>query len=157
MKTILLFLIAGSGLAQTPASSLPAVFTAAGISYNSQGSPKAGGWLSLAIRLTANGGGTYSYSTTDFIPKGKLLQSSVRTGVAQVIRQWKHFTTLGLLDGGIASTGTNTGAAGTVGGVLVWQKPQNNWGVVGCMRKLVTTTGASQTVIEVGVGYTFGR
>lgn len=135
------------------AADLPAGIAAAGASYNSQGSPKAGGWVSIAYLLTKTGGGTYSYTTSDITMLRRKAQASMRTGAAQVLHQYGPVTLLALAEAGVATTGTATGGALTAGGVVAWQI--KGWAILGCLRRVGTTIGTTQNVVELGFGRTF--
>lgn len=157
-RTILLTIVfAVLCSAQTATTPLPSGFAAAGMSYNSKSTPQIGGWVSAAYLMTKTGGGTYNYSTSDITAVNGKATASMRTGVAQLLRQYRRgsISVLALAEVGVAASGSSTGAAVTVGGVGVWQPWRRQFSVLGAVRQLHTTVAGGQVVIEGGLGWAF--
>jgi hypothetical protein len=150
-----------------PTFTYPNVWLGAGGAYTSQSTPNVAGWMSVA-KMLSQSGPVYSYTTTDYTSarsKPFTLQSSVRTGLGTVVRQWGPVSVIGLADAGTAlaakpvmgvgpSTGTSVGGAFSGGGFAVWRFGKTGqFTVEAGARILKTTIGGSQVVVEFGLGF----
>jgi hypothetical protein len=130
-------------------------FYGGGVSLLPQTSPKPTGWAAAVVTANAKQK-LYSISETDFTVVraatgiGFTVQTSVRTGGALWLRQFGKANIYAVLDGGMATTGTNSSGAVASGGMVLfptkWPRVQGLAGV----RVLKTALGAAQTLIEFG-------
>jgi len=102
-------------------ANLPAHWIGAGGGYSSAASPRATGWVSLAI-LVSQPSQIYSYSSYDLVPvKGHVPMVSARTGAATVLRRLGNLYVLGMATAGAAQTSTATTGAFSGGGIGVYR------------------------------------
>jgi hypothetical protein len=135
------------------AQTIPSNWVGVGAGYNPTGSPKVTAWTSLAI-VVNEGSQLYSYSTYDVIPqRGAVPVTSLRTGVATVLRRFgPSLYLLGFATVGAATSSTATTGSVSGGGILLYQfKP--GWTVEGGVRAV--NGSATGKVFEVGFGRTF--
>ena len=97
----------------------------------------------------------FSVSEIDFIPVGLnpvRIQTSPRTGVAKHFRRFGTIDTFLLVDGGVATNGTNT--SGAAGGGFAAHVPIKNssWGAVLGYRAVTTAIGGTTHLIQIGFG-----
>lgn len=137
---------------------LPSNWAGAGGSYNAASRPVVAGWFSYA-NLLSEKGQIYSITTHDlFLSQAKpyTVQSSVRTGIAAVVRQFGPITVLGLGDAGMAAGGSSIGGAFSGGGIGLIKLGKTNWSIaLGARILQAATAGGSQTIYTIGFGRTF--
>lgn len=151
---LVLFAFAAACFAQ---SALPQNWAGVGAGLNQASRPPVAGWFSYAT-LISQSGQLYSFSTHDvFLSQAKpyTVQTSVRTGLATVLRTIGPLVVLGLGDAGLAAGGTSVGGAFSGGGIGVLRLGKTSWTIAAGARVLKTSTGGSQTVYELGLGRTF--
>ena len=147
-------------LAPAPApATLPVNWFGTGAAYSSLSRPGISGWYSYAL-LLSNSARIYSFTTHDITStrtRPYTLQSSVRTGIAPVIRQFGPVTILGFGDAGMAGADNSIAAAFSGGGVVVVQLGKTDWTVVGCVRQFKSNVAGadSQQIYELGFGRTW--
>lgn len=154
MKTVLaLVLFVGIGFGQN-LPPLPNQWFGAGAAYNASTKPAIAGWASYA-HLMSGSAQTYSftsYDVTSLNPKTFTAQSSVRTGLATVIRCYKNACLLGYGDLGVAVSASNLGGAFSGGGIGVIRIGKSQWTGLVAARVIKTSLGPQQAVYEIGVG-----
>lgn len=107
-----LLIFAIPAFAQT-APDTPQYFTAVGAGFNQAPLPQVNGWVSIGVKVANN---TYSYTTTEYTR----VNSTVRTGVAQVVFQKDGLTLMALGDGGVATGGSGLATSFSFGGVVAY-------------------------------------
>lgn len=142
MKYILLFLAASLG------AHAQSNWSGAGIAY---GSPHVNGWASYAHRISEPAL-LYSFTSMDITAAHGQPQTSVRTGVATVIRSVGPVTVLGFGESGMATTASGFGGAFDGGGVAIIRLGRGGLTLAVAARVLHTAMGGTQTVWEVGFG-----
>jgi hypothetical protein len=138
----------------------PDYLVAAGGSYSKYSSPPvAAGWLSAAVKVADK---TYSITTLDM----GSTSSSLRTGVARLLKQSGNWTLSLHGDGGVTmpngALGGTTVALGSfsAGGMLLYDlgglsKALAHVYAVGVVRILSINSTSVQPVFEVGIGKAF--
>lgn len=153
MKFLLLLMSAVCCLAQ---STLPSNWAGIGALYN-PGGGKATGWASYA-KLVDPKSGTYFFTTEDVMPvKGPpfQLQTSVRVGVATIMKDLGPVKILGIVDGGGATVGGSSSGAASGGGIAVWQF-NSGWNLMLGLRVLKTAfVSGTPKLYEIGFGRTW--
>ena len=157
MKKLFLLVLAGVGMVwgQTPTPSpIPTItpattFIAGGVSLLPTTVPHPTGWFAVVTEVSTSQQ-IYSISETDYTLVGHKFQTSARTGAAVFLRKIGTMSLYGLVDAGVATTGTNAGAAYAGGGVVVI--PSGPIDVIIGVRELHTAVGGNTTLIEVGLG-----
>lgn len=162
IKTVLLaLLVVVPTFAQTPADHTdPATyFVGVGSSYNRYATPPAAsGWLSVGAKLSP---GLYSITTLDMTSTS----SSLRTGLAKLVKQSGNFSLFIHADGGFVSGSVTGGTGATLGsfsggGMIMYdlsgvsKKLQHTY-AVGVVRILSITSTSVQPVFEFGFGRSF--
>lgn len=143
-------------MAQSPPT-LPQNWAGAGGAYDPTSRPQVAGWTSYAT-LVSEKAGLYSFTTHDITSTKNhpyTIQTSVRTGIAVVLRTIGPLVILGLGDGGMAGSGDTVGGAFSGGGVGILRLGKTTWTLVTAVRHLKTATGGSQNTYQMGVGKTF--
>lgn len=137
------------------ASLLPSNFAAAGAMYTPSTSSKYTGWVTYAHLLDQKSG-TYFFSTEDVIPvintKPYTIQTSARVGFGTLLKQFGQVRVWGIVDGGGASTGTQSG--GAAGGRTCVTAPiKKVYSVLGCYGIIKSNiVDGTPKVIEFGFG-----
>ena len=151
MRVLLLAcLLSMGGQAQSVDPTSPA-FYGLGTSMMPQSSPKATGWAAMAY-LVNSSAKLYSFSEIDYsLASDHKLQTSVRTGVATLMRSFGKIGLYGIGDAGVATTGGATGGAFSGGGVLLIPLGQKTRLLIG-VRVLKTALGDTQQYVEIGFG-----
>lgn len=139
--------------AQTPTpGSMPADLVCVFGSYQSQGSPRIGAGVSLAVRASANQG-VYSYSSMDLaIIHGKISQST-RTGGAVLLRQVGNLSAFVLGTAGVTSANSATLLSGSFGVLGAYKFTSRPFALIADIQKS-NTTGATA---RFGVAFYFGK
>jgi hypothetical protein len=156
---IYLPLVASIALAQSapqptePALPLPQNFAVAFVALNQYSTPQINGGASYA-RLISTSNALYSftsYDVTSVKPKPFTVQTSTRTGIAAVIRQYGPLVIVGLGDAGVAAAANNLGGAFSGGGLAIYRL-KNGFAITGGMRILKTSLNDVQHIYEIGFG-----
>jgi hypothetical protein len=158
MRFLLAVVLSGACFAQTPALPvLPSNWVGAGAAYAGGGQPPIAGWASYAV-LVSGKAGLYSFSSYDLtVTKAKpyAVQTSVRTGMALVIRTIGPLTILGLGDAGMAQAPTSITGAFSGGGIGIYRIGKTAWTLEVAVRRLKTPINGTSNAYEVGTGRTF--
>lgn len=136
---------------------LPNNWAGTGAAYASFARPPVSGWFSYAV-LVSEKGALYSFTTHDITSsktRPYTIQTSVRTGLATLIRRIGPIALLGFGDAGMAGAAESLGAAFSGGGIGILQIGRTNWTLEIAVRRIKTTIGASQSVYEFGAGRTW--
>lgn len=134
---------------------LPQNFAATGAMYNPSGTTKYTGWVTYAHLLDQKSG-TYFFSSEDVIPvKGPpfTVQTSARVGIGTLLKQFGQVRVWAIVDGGGATTGTQSGgaASGRSCVTVPWRK--TTWSGIGCYGVVVSNiVPGTPKVIEAGIG-----
>jgi len=133
---------------------LPDNFAGAGALYNPKGSSKYTGWATYAHILDQKSG-TYFFTTEDVIPlKSPVsLQTSARVGIGTLMKQFGQIRVWGIVDGGGATSGTQSGgaASGRTCVTIPWRKTA--YSAIGCYGVVVSNiVPGTPKVIELGFG-----
>lgn len=142
--------------AQAPPA-LPQAWAGAGAAYNAYAGPPVNGWASYALLISAKAQ-VYSFTTHDLTSstaKPYTVQTSVRSGLATVLRTLGPIVILGFGDAGLAAAGTSAGSAFSGGGVGLIRLGKTQWTIALGGRQLKTAIGGSQTIWEMGFGRMF--
>lgn len=157
MKLILLLALAsGIGWGQV---ALPQNWAGAGTAYNSESRPAVAGWFSYATSISQKAQ-LYSFTSHDvFVSSAKpyTVQTSVRSGLATVVRTLGPVIVLGFCDAGFAAGGTNVGGSFSGGGIGIIRLGKTDWTIALAARVVkssINSTG-NQTVYELGLGKQF--
>jgi hypothetical protein len=153
LRVSILVLAAASCCAQA----LPQNWAGAGGAFTPATSPQAAGWASYAT-LISQTTQAYSFTSHDIFLSANLphtVLSSVRTGIALVMRRAGPLTVLGLGDAGVAAGGTSAGGAYSGGGIGILQIGKTSWTLCAAVRVVKTTIGGTQNVYEFGLGRLF--
>lgn len=140
-------------LAQT-APALPNNWAGAGAAYTNFVNPPISGWFSYAVLLSERGA-LYSFTTHDITSsrtKPYTIQTSIRTGLATLVRRIGPIAMLGFGDAGVAGAGESIGGAFSGGGIGILQIGRTNWTLEIAVRRIKTTIGETQSVFEFGAG-----
>ena len=135
---------------------LPQNWAGAGAAYNSETRPAVAGWFSYAV-LISQKGSLYSFTSHDvFLSSVKpyTVETSVRSGLATVVRSVGPIIVLGFGDAGFTAGGTSIGGAFSGGGIGVIRLGKTNWTLELAARVIkssINPTG-NQTVYEIGAG-----
>lgn len=132
-------LLAGLCCAQQVAP--PDSFVAAGGSYNAFSRPVAAGWFTYG-KLIDTGSATYLFTTEDVTSSRErpyTAQTSVRMGVATLLKKVGPLQFYGVVDGGGATAGTDSGGAASGGSFAVLQFGKKTWGAIVGFRILKTS------------------
>lgn len=146
-----LFALTLSAQSTVPVSStvaLPTNWTGAGAAYTT----KIGAWVSFATLINAKGQ-IYSFTTQDesvLSKKPLTVQTSTRTGLCTVMKNFGPLYLLGCADAGGATTGTNIMGAFAGEGVALLRLGKTNWTVVFSGNYLKAS--GSQTTYKFGFG-----
>ncbi len=135
----------------------PENFAAAGGAFNQSSKPPLAGWFSYGVKISDKGM-LFSFTTHDVLlsqAKPYTVQTSVRTGLATVLRTLGPIIILGLGDAGMAAGGTSVGGAFSGGGIGIIRLGKTNWAIALGGRVIKTANGGSQTVYELGFGRSF--
>lgn len=127
-------------------------FVAAGASYQ-QASPNFTGWALYAKPITQTG--LYSFSEYDVVPrtmKPFVLDSNVRTGLAQRVYQWDAAALHVCVDAGAATGGSSAGGSFGACGMASWKIGKTNWFVVGIVSGVKNSLSDPTTVYKFGIG-----
>ena len=127
-------------------------FYGAGTSLLPQSSPKPTGWAVFGT-LASSKGQIWSVSEVDFTRgTGKLVQSSVRTGIATPMRSFGPVTIYVLGDAGAATVGSNSSAAFGTGSVALIPIRKSGYSVMIGFRAIQSAVGGLQQTVEIGFG-----
>jgi hypothetical protein len=129
---------------------------AAGISFNSSGSPSIAG-TGLYARLISDGTGTYAFTVVDALPasvKPFTVTSSFGAGIAQKVFTVGNVPIFVPTSAGISYNGSNTGWAWSTG-ALAAVKIKNNWRIFPNVR-IVKSSVSGGTGYQPIVGILFG-
>ncbi len=123
---------------------------------------KATGWFSFAHLLDAKSG-TYLFTTEDVTPVKATtstpftVQTSVRIGVATILKEFGRLKILGLMDGGGATIGSSSSGAAS-GGTIATLRIKTSFQIMGGFRVLKTTlVPGTPKLYEMGFGYSWGQ
>lgn len=157
-------IVAIAGVASPlPASAqqqLPSNWAGAGAAYNSFASPKVSGWASYAT-LISEKGMIYSFTTHEVTSSTRhpfTIQTSIRSGLATVVRRFGPVVILGFGDAGMAGAGSSVGGSFSGGGIAIIQLGKAGRTTLSVSVRNVKSNvglGQSQQPIEFGVGRTF--
>lgn len=139
---------------QQTVSILPQNFAAAGAMYNPSGSTKYTGWTTYAHLLDQKSG-TYFFGSEDVIPTKHPVgvQTSARVGIGTLMKQFGQVRLWGIVDGGGATTGTQSGGAASGRTCLTAPIGKTAYSVVGCYGVIISNVvPGSPKVIELGFG-----
>lgn len=144
---------------EKPAPSLPANWFGAGAAYSNVSKPAVSGWFSYAILLSASAK-IYSFTTHDLTStrsKPYTIQSSVRSGIAPLLRQIGPVSILGFGDAGMAGAQQSVAGAFSGGGIVVWRLGKTDWTLVASVRELKSNVSGAETqqIYEFGLGRTW--
>lgn len=117
---LFVFSVCAFGQAPAPASTLPANFYAAGVSYNVGASPQVAG-TGLYAHLVSADLGTYAFGVIDALPvsvRPFTVTTNVGTGIAQKVFTIGKVNVYVPSAAGISFSGTNTGWAWSTGGMV---------------------------------------
>lgn len=133
---------------------LPANWAGVGAAYNSYAAPNIAGWASEASLISCSGQ-VYSFSSWDITSartKPFTAQTSARTGIALVVRQFGPVYILGLGDAGVAAAASNLSGAFSGGGMGFVRLGKTNWTINVGARLLHTGIAGNETIYEFGLG-----
>ena len=151
-----------------PAPSAPSAVPAAPPDYPDEWAGIYGGYSSKIAggfsyaKLISKSGPVYSFTTTDIVSLKRnpfVVQTSPRTGLATVLRQFGPVTVLALADAGMAvapkptALGTNVGFATSGGGLAIWRIKSFSVGFGARVLKSALGTMGARTIVEVVIGY----
>ena len=131
--------------APAPSTSLTNIY-AAGLSYNSQGTPGIAGTALYA--RSVNDSGTYAFTVVDALPtsyKPFTVTTNFSAGVAQKIFTLGKVPIFVPTSAGVSFTGTNTGWAWSTG-ALASVKLKGNW-------RIFPTVRVAKSSVSNGTGY----
>lgn len=134
MKFLTLTLIVLALALSASAQSLTNIY-AAGVSYNSSGSPSVAG-TGLYARLLSDGTGTYAFTVVDALPqsyKPFTVNTDFGAGIAQKLFSIGKYPIFVPTSAGISYNGSNTGWAWSTGG-MVSIPIKNNWRIFPAVR-----------------------
>jgi hypothetical protein len=149
-----LFCLLSSLCCQAQPSNQPSNYAGIGAGYNGGTTPNLNVTASFATLITRSGE-FYSFTSGDYYSartRPFSVNSSLRTGIAMVVRTWSHFTIMEMF---------NAGAAGGSGGIV----PSLGVGAIGVLRlksgfalavdvhearQVGATNWALQSVLQVG-------
>lgn len=139
------------------AQSLPSNWAGAGAAYSDSIRPPVSGWFSYAM-LISEKGALYSFTTHDITSSRErpyTMQTSIRTGLATLMRRIGPIAVLALGDAGMAGAGSSLGGAFSGGGIAILQIGHTHWTLELAVRRIKTTIGETQSVYEFGTGRTW--
>ena len=135
---------------------LPSNFAAAGAMYTPSATSRYTGWATYAHLLDQKSG-TYFFTSEDVIPvintKPYTLQTSARVGFGTLMKQFGQVRMWAIVDGGGATTGTQSG--GAAGGRTCLTAPYRKtaYSFIGCYGILKSNiVPGTPKVIELGFG-----
>jgi hypothetical protein len=155
LLTALICTILSAGLyAQSAASTPvpPSNFIGAGAAYNPAGSPKTTGWASWGKLIDAKSE-SYFFTTEDAIvvrTPSYAIQTSVRVGVASLLKQFGPVKIYGIVDGGGATVGTTSGGAASGGGIAELPIGKTTYHFMAGFRILKTSLPGTPKLYEIG-------
>jgi hypothetical protein len=165
MKFILIALaFSAAAFAQQPADvapPYPANWYGAGAAYNRFAAPQINGFASYAHLLSFNAlkFPIFSFTSMDVSSvsaKHFSAQTSVRSGIATVLKRKGPLFLMGLANAGVATAGQATGGAFSGGGMLVIAPVKTKgWSLIFGARVLHTSIGGTQAVYEFGIGRSY--
>ncbi len=131
---------------------------AAGAGYNPFTRPGAAGWFSYANLLDAKSQ-TYVFTTQELSSSTErpyTAQTSVRIGIGTVLKQFGPVRILGIVDGGGAVAGSDSGGAASGGTMAVFSIGKSRYSLVAGFRVLKTSiVSGTPKVYEFGLGRAF--
>lgn len=139
----------------TTITALPQNFAAAGGMYTPSAASKYTGWATYAHLLDQKSG-TYFFTSEDVVPvttsKPYTIQTSARVGFGTLLKQFGQVRVWGIVDGGGASTGTQSGGAAG-GRTCVTTPVKKAYSAIGCYGVIKSNIVAgTPKVIEFGFG-----
>lgn len=131
-------------------------FWGCGLSAFSSTRPHPSGWCAGAL-LANQKAQLWNVSELDFLPVrptsgGSLIQTSVEEGLATPLKQYGSVQIFGLAAAGMATTGANSGAAFSGGGVAIIPLNKHGWILIPAIRVLKSAVGTTQALIQLGFG-----
>lgn len=135
---------------------LPNQWMGAGAAWNQNTTPQIAGWASYAKLVSAKGQ-TYSFTSWDITSskaKPYTAQTSARTGLATVIRQFGPITLLGFGDAGMATSVSNFAGAFSGGGIVAIKLGKTDFTINLAARVIKVASQSNQVIYEFGFGRT---
>jgi hypothetical protein len=119
-------------------------------------SPKPTGWA-VTGTLIYSPRRIYSFSETDFEPVkdstgSPRIQTSARTGFGTYVYSYRGLDLFALVNGGVATDGTNTGVAVAAGGLACYSlKADSPWYLAVGYRAIKTTVTGTTQLVSLGL------
>lgn len=149
---VLLLSVSAFAQSTTQASNL----YAAGVSFNSSGSPSIAG-TGLYAHLLSDNSGTYAFTVVDALPASRkpfTVTSSFGAGIAQKVFSIGKVPIFIPTSAGVSYNGTNTGWAWSTG-ALASIRVKNNWRIMPNVR-IVKSSVSNGTGYQPVIGILFG-
>ncbi len=132
----------------------PSWWYGTGAGWNSYAAPEVNAWFSYGT-LVSKKRELYvitSWDATSAKEQSYAVQTSVRTGLATIVKRMGPVTVVGLGEMGAAASGSNLGVAFGTGGLGVMRLGKTDWTLVFGARVIKTALSNQQTIFEFGIG-----
>lgn len=139
-----------------PLASLPNSWMGAGAAWDQYTTPQVAGWASYA-KLVSSSGQLYSFTSWDATSsraRPYTAQTSVRSGLASVVRRFGPVYLLGFGDAGMAAAAGDFGGAFSGGGIVVIKLGKTNFTLELAARVLKVAGQTNHVIYEFGFGRT---